>query len=181
MGPPALLTNLSQLRRCAERQPPTIHPFRILANVIDANLAGKVLLLRDGSGTEFLRLDVPDRQIEPGATVCLEGSGCGVKPKSFGLELVPGLVADDDGIHSMLEKSGTVFLREGANPITVQWFNRTRDFGLSVEYEGPGLPRQPVRVPLFRQSALTLLPEAPILPLDLTIAVTKAPGHTSRI
>lgn len=144
MGPPALLTNLSQLRRCAERQPPTIHPFRILANVIDANLAGKVLLLRDGSGTEFLRLDVPDRQIEPGATVCLEGSGCGVKPKSFGLELVPGLVADDDGIHSMLEKSGTVFLREGANPITVQWFNRTRDFGLSVEYEGPGLPRQPV-------------------------------------
>src|SRR5208282_1848328 len=37
------------------------------------------------------------------------------------------------------------FLHAGVEPITVQWFNHLADFGLDVEYEGPGLPRQ--RIP----------------------------------
>ena len=33
------------------------------------------------------------------------------------------MVVDNDGLHDMNLKSGKVFLRAGANPIAVQWFN----------------------------------------------------------
>lgn len=144
-SPPALLTNLFELRRSAGQRPSVLHPFRIVADVLDVDSASGVLALRDSSGGEFIHLHLQGRTIEPGATVCLEGKGCGVMPKGFGLAIVPGMVVDNDGIHAMTLESGTVFLHAGLNPIAVQWFNHTGDFGLSVEYQGPGLPRQ--RIP----------------------------------
>jgi signal transduction histidine kinase len=151
---PEWLTNLFQLRRCADQAPAVVHPFRIVADVLDADSASGVLVLRDLSGVEFIQLDLQGRAIEPGATVCLEGKGCGLKPKSFGLAVVPGMVVDNDGLHGMTVTSGTAFLHAGVNPITVQWFNRAGDFGLSVEYAGPGLPRQ--RIPSFFLSRANL-------------------------
>ncbi|MGA2542386.1 MAG: carbohydrate-binding protein [Verrucomicrobiota bacterium] len=142
---PELLTNLFQLRRCANQEPAVVQPFRIVADVCDVDCASGVLVLRDLSGVEFIRLDLQGRTIEPGARVCLEGKGCGFKPKSFGLALVPEMVVDNDGLHAMTVESGAAFLHAGVNPITVQWFNHTGAFGLSVEYEGPGLTRQ--RIP----------------------------------
>jgi len=141
---PALLTNLFQLRLCAGQKPSVLHPFRITADVLDTDSASDVLALRDSSGSEFIQLDLRGRTIEPGATVCLEGMGCGVKPKSFGLAIVPGMVVDNDGVHAMRVESGVVFLRAGLNPIAIQWFNNMGSFGLSVEYQGPGLPRQQI-------------------------------------
>lgn len=140
-----LLTNLFQLRRCAEQKPSVTHPFRIEAEVYDVDSAQGALLLRDSSGVEFIRLDLKSGDIEPGATLCLEGKGCGVKPSSFGLAVVPGVAVDNDGIHAMKLESGTAFLQAGVNPIRVEWFNGPGDLGLTVEYEGPGLPRQ--RIP----------------------------------
>jgi len=142
---PELLTNLFQLRRCAEQQPAFVHPIRIVAEVYDMDRAHGVLLARDASGVEFIRLDLKDRALEPGATVCLEAKGCGVKPSSFGLAVVPGMAVDNDGIHPMKVESGTVFLQAGANPIRVAWFNGPGELGLTLEYEGPDLPRQ--RIP----------------------------------
>jgi signal transduction histidine kinase len=140
-----LLTNLFQLRRCAEQQPAFVHPIRIVAEVYDVDCARGALLLRDSSGVEFIRLDFKDRALEPGATVCLEAKGCGVKLSSFGLAVVPGMAVDNDGIHAMKVESGTVFLQTGANPIRVAWFNGPGELGLTLEYEGPDLPRQ--RIP----------------------------------
>jgi signal transduction histidine kinase len=139
------LTNLFQLRRSAEQQPTAAHPFRIMAAVCDVDSANGVLVLRDSSGVEFIRLDLQGRTIKPGATVFLEGKGCGLKPRSFGLAIVPGMAVDNDGIHSMKVESGTVFLHAGVNPIRVAWFNGPGELGLTLEYEGPGLPRQ--RIP----------------------------------
>lgn len=142
--PPVLLTNLLQLRHVAEQTPLVVHPFRIVADVIDVDAASSVLALRDASGAEFIRMDLRNRGVEPGATVCLEGRGCAVKLDRFGLEVVPGLVVECDGIHPITTESGTTFLHAGKNPITVQWFNQFGAFGLNVEYEGPGLPRQQI-------------------------------------
>ena len=142
---PTLLTNLVQLRRCAEQKPFDLHPFRIVADVLDADAAGGVLALHDSTGSEFIQLDLPGRKIEPGSTVCLEGQGCGVKLKGFGLAIVPGMVVDNDGHHAMTLASGRVFLHAGVNPITVQWFNGEGNFGLTVEFQGPGLTRR--RIP----------------------------------
>jgi signal transduction histidine kinase len=144
-APPELLTNLFQLRHAANLEPAVVLPFRIVADVWDVDSASGVLVLHDPSGVEFIRLALQGRAIEPGATVCLEGRGCGLKRKSFGLVVVPRMVVDNDGIHGMTTASGTTRLRTGVNPITVQWFNRNGDSGLSVEYRGPGLRRQ--RIP----------------------------------
>ena len=64
---------------------------------------------------------------------------------------VLGPVVDDDGIHTMIEKSGAVYLQAGRRPIRVDWFNGVEKYGLEVDYQGPALPRQ--RIPdsvLFR-------------------------------
>lgn len=142
--PPELLTNLFQLRCCANQDPAVVHPFRIVADVVDVDPAGGVLVLRDSSGVEFVQLDMQGRTFIPGTTVRLEGQGYAVTLKGFGLALVPGLVVDNDGVHPTIVKIGTTFLHAGLNPITVQWFNRTGDFSLNVEYEGPNLPRQSI-------------------------------------
>ena len=176
-----LLTNLFQLRGCAGQEPAVVHPFRIVAEVCDVDSASGVLVLRDPSGVEFIRLDLQGRTIEPGATVCLEGKGCGVKPKSFGLAVVPGMVVDNDGLHGITVESGAAFLHAGVNPITVQWFNRTGDFGLSVEYEGPGLPRQRIPGSVLSRANTNPATGTAKFPPDSIIGVTKAPGDTCRI
>ncbi len=121
-----------------------VHPFRIVAEVLDADAGGGVLVLRDASGVEFVGLDFRGQKIGPGDKVCLEGTGCGVKPKGFGLAIIPGMVVDNDGLHAMAVASGEVFLHPGTTPISAQWFNRIDNSGLNLEYQGPGLPRQPV-------------------------------------
>jgi signal transduction histidine kinase len=142
---PTLITNLFQLRLIAEQKPLSVHPFRIEAEVYDVDSGNGVLGLHDASGVEFVQLDLRGKRIEPGFKICLEGSGCGVQPRGFGLVIIPGIVVNNDGIHGMTTESGEVFLNPGNNPITVHWFNRMGDFGLNVEYKGPGLPRQ--RIP----------------------------------
>jgi signal transduction histidine kinase len=89
---PELLTNLFQLREEAEHERLVVHPFRIVADVMDADSKTGVLLLRDASGVEFIRGDFGAQDIEPGATVCLEGTGNALKVKSFGLSVAPGMV-----------------------------------------------------------------------------------------
>ncbi len=141
---PDLLTNLFQFRRIADRKPTIIHPFRIIAEVCDADSASGTLALRDESGIEFIQLDLRGQKVEPGATVCLEGTGFAVARRNFGLDLVPARVIDNDGFHPVNLESGTVFLRAGLNPITLQWFNGSGAFGLNVGYAGPNLRRQSI-------------------------------------
>jgi len=53
-------------------------------------------------------------------------------------------IVENDGLHSMSEKSGSIYLKAGRHPIRVEWFNRTDKYGLEVTYEGPDLPRQKI-------------------------------------
>jgi signal transduction histidine kinase len=142
--PPELLTNLLQLRMSADQTPSVVHPFRIVADVMDADSARGVLVLRDTSSVEFVRVDFRNRDVEPGATVCLEARGCAVKLNGFGLKVVHGMVVNNDGIHPVIAESGMTFLHAGKNPITVKWFNLFGLLGLNVEYEGPNVPRQQI-------------------------------------
>ena len=145
-GPgPELLTNLFQLRRCAEQNPITIHPFHVVADVLDVDVTKGVVTLSDNSGVEFVRVNLGRGDIEPGDTVSLEGRGCGVKLERFGLAIAPGLLIENDGIHPVTEESGRVFLASGTNRIRLEWFQWFGELGLKLEYEGPGVPRQ--RIP----------------------------------
>ena len=141
---PLVLTNLLQLRHWASHELTNVHPFRIVADVFDADLANGVLALRDSSGVEFISGDFRDSGIRPGATISLEGDDCAVRLKSFGLALAPGLLLVNEGATGQKPESSTVFLHAGRNPLNVQWFNHLGRASLNVEYEGPGLQRQPI-------------------------------------
>jgi signal transduction histidine kinase len=145
-GPPTpqLLTNLFQLRQQGDQAIRMLHPFRVVAEVIAADVARGVLVVRDHSGTEFIRLGFTNREVAAGATVILEGWGCAMKREGFGLAVGPGLVVDNDGIHAATVVSGQAFLDAGMIPIRLEWFNRLGELGLGVEYEGPNLPRQKI-------------------------------------
>ncbi|MEM9416722.1 MAG: PA14 domain-containing protein, partial [Planctomycetota bacterium] len=52
------------------------------------------------------------------------------------------LVANNDGLHGMVEASGQVGLRAGYHPIRVEYFNATGGKGLEVHWAGPGIEKQ---------------------------------------
>jgi cytochrome c2 len=54
------------------------------------------------------------------------------------------LVVNNDGIHPPQLKSGKITLAKGMRKLTVSVFNAGGGFELGVEFEGPGLERQPL-------------------------------------
>ena len=54
------------------------------------------------------------------------------------------LVVNNDGLHGMVEKSGSVNLPAGAHPIVVTYFDNGGGDGLSVAWEGPGIKKQAI-------------------------------------
>ena len=61
------------------------------------------------------------------------------------LHLDGDLVIDNDGLHGSIERTRQVPLKAGWHPIRVEWFNATGGLDLSLEIEGPGIPRRPLR------------------------------------
>ena len=53
-------------------------------------------------------------------------------------------VIDNDGEHSLLTKSGNIALEVGMHSIAVRYFQSGAAKGLSLEYQGPGIPKQPI-------------------------------------
>ena len=51
---------------------------------------------------------------------------------------------DNDGLHGMVEKSGTVELQAGLHDVLVTYFDNGGGDGLGFDWSGPGLARQPV-------------------------------------
>ncbi|MDB5173692.1 MAG: hypothetical protein JWN51_2465, partial [Phycisphaerales bacterium] len=60
------------------------------------------------------------------------------------LYLGKNLVVQNDGVHPAEEKSGTIDLQEGDQPITVTYFQGGGEAELKVEWEGPDLARQEI-------------------------------------
>lgn len=68
-------------------------------------------------------------------------------------------VIDNDGLHAHTVKSAAVKLEAGAHPLRVDFFQADGDLSLDLEYEGPGVSRQPatgaVALTAERQTAET--------------------------
>lgn len=62
---------------------------------------------------------------------------------------------DVDGVHPYQQKSGRMELTAGAHPVSVDYFQGGGEWVLTVEWEGPGTPRQAL------DGAVTLSPEPP--------------------
>jgi hypothetical protein len=53
-------------------------------------------------------------------------------------------VVNNDGLHSMRERHGTIALAAGAHEFTVRFFERSENHGLIVSWRGPGVPAKTV-------------------------------------
>jgi len=52
------------------------------------------------------------------------------------------LIADNDGGHGAIQRSGTVELEQGLAHIEVEYFNEAGGYWLDTYYKGPGIPKQ---------------------------------------
>jgi signal transduction histidine kinase len=152
--PPAVITNIQQLRAFGSQNPRTSYFIRLEGVVWWANADQDRLVLRDDTGAAQLEVELQNHTVRLGQRIRLEGNGT-IARRGAGFRIgVKGPVVDNNGVHPMIEKSGAVHLKAGLHPIRVNWFNGVDRSGLEVDYEGPGLPRQ--RIPnsaLFRMPA----------------------------
>lgn len=138
------ITNVHQIRLHAAQLPAAVYYIRLDGEVLWVDAMEGELLLKDGSGTEELDLDLHGEPLAAGQMVHLEGYAT-ITATGAGFRVgVKGPVVDNDGVHDMLEKSGSVYLKAGRNPLRVEWFNGVEKYGLKVEYQGPNLPRQEI-------------------------------------
>lgn len=69
------------------------------------------------------------------------------------------LLVDNDGLHGIIEKSGTIGLKAGKHAISVGYFQQDWDGVLQVRYSGPNITKQLIpATSLFRDNPVNLLP-----------------------
>ncbi|HTQ51673.1 MAG TPA: PA14 domain-containing protein, partial [Candidatus Acidoferrales bacterium] len=145
------VTNVVQLSQLSSQNPGTAYLISLGGKILWANSAEGKFVLREKSGAEELEMDLQGQLLQPGELIRLEGKTT-IATRGAGFQLgTMGPVVDDDGTHTMTEKSGAVYLTAGRHPLCVDWFNGLYDYGLKIDYDGPALPRQ--RIPdsaLFR-------------------------------
>jgi signal transduction histidine kinase len=143
-GENARVASVAQLRMAAMGNSATNYTVQLEGAVWWADTARHRLILADDSGVAELEAEWNGAAPEAGQRVRLEGSGAITRHgEDFRIGCV-GAVVDNDGVHALTEKSGTVYLHAGFNPIRLDWFNQVEGFGLEVQYAGPGLPRQTI-------------------------------------
>src|SRR5262245_26510365 len=144
-GAPVIqVTNIQQVRSLASQSPNAGYVIRLEGDVWWANTAAGIFVLKDGSGAAKLEMDLQARPVEPGTRVQLEGKGTITKTDGGFRIGARGSVVNNDGVHAMIEKSGSVYLKAGRNPIRVDWFNGGYQYGLEVERQGPEMPGQKI-------------------------------------
>lgn len=61
------------------------------------------------------------------------------------------VIVNNDGVHGMIERSGSVALRAGLHPLRVEFFEASGGAGLILRIAGPGLSRQIVPPAMLRR------------------------------
>jgi predicted alpha/beta superfamily hydrolase len=58
-------------------------------------------------------------------------------------------VVSNDGLHAMIEKSGKVYLEKGLHRVAIPFFQKDGGFGLNLEYDTEGQPKQIIPQSVF--------------------------------
>jgi signal transduction histidine kinase len=140
-------TNAAQLRPLIAGAERTGVFVDLAGEVLWVGAARDQLVLQTEMGALRVKMDLgSESKLGPGQRVQLTGYGLA------GQGFLDEALVDNDGLHSMAEQSGTIYLKTGLHALRAEWFNGRADFAFSVEYAGPHLTRQPIpdRV-LFRR------------------------------
>jgi signal transduction histidine kinase len=136
----ATLTNALQVRQLASRREVSGCSVRLEGIVLWVSPTRDRLMLQDASGGTVVKSDLSrERLLTTGQRVRIEGNCL-----AGGGEITFGAVVDNDGSHSVTERSGEVFLSAGLHPIRVEWFNGSGPFALEVEWMVPEMAREHV-------------------------------------
>jgi signal transduction histidine kinase len=136
----SMITNALQLRRLAASEKFLSCQIRLEGWAVWVSSARDQFIFQDDSGATILNFDFHDHpSLNAGQKVrlqanCLVGRG----------QAICTALIDNDGDHSIREKSGSIFLSKGKHPIRVEWFNDLGTYALAVEWAGPGILRQPI-------------------------------------
>lgn len=137
-----VITTIQELQQASVAEHGNLGLIRLEGTVLFTNPTRNLLALHDESGAALLEVESEGQTITAGAKVLLQGQ-CRTDGTQFSLQ--PIKVVNNDGLHAMEEKSGTVFLEAGRHPFSLTWFDGMGESGLEVYYQGPGLRRQ--RIP----------------------------------
>ncbi|MGA2749456.1 MAG: ATP-binding protein [Verrucomicrobiota bacterium] len=144
-----LAWNVAELRRMGAGGQHAGCVADVRGQALATSPSGRFLAFKDDTGVTLLEMEPPGRAVEAGRRVHIEGN-CMVEGARAIFRSPP--LVDNNDIHTMVEKSGSIYLTPGRHALRLDWFNQEYPYGLEVYYEGPGLPRQ--RIPdsaLFRQ------------------------------
>ena len=137
----SLGTNVDELRRMGA----TGQHLRCVAYlrglVLATSPSQKAFVFQDEGGIALLEKKTREPLVAPGQEIVLQAN-CLVEGDRVLLCDPP--VVDNNDMHNMLERSGTVYLSAGRHPFRLGWFNREYPYGLEVYYQGPGLPRMKI-------------------------------------
>lgn len=136
--------SLVELQNLAATNTSTIASFSLTGLVCAAQSESRLVALQDRSGTVLLKLPQLDASVHAGDWLVVGATNAIVQRTPFGLEIGTSPLAEIDGIHKALSRSGSVYLEAGFKPIRVEWFNGSGAATLDLEWAGTGLPRQPV-------------------------------------
>ncbi len=95
-------------------------------------------VFQDGSGAVEVQMNLGDLPVNAGQSVLLSGEAL-VGGARFGLR--SGVIVENDGLHSVTERSGKIYLPKGRYPISVGWFNAQGEGILEVTCEGATLAK----------------------------------------
>lgn len=142
LPPNPAITNLTQVRDWMWRPVETNLPVALNGEVVGVFTGLSLVILHDESGNAGIRLDLQRFPwLKPHQLIRVEGLA------HFGggqASLLPPLLLDNDGLHPPVEVSGPIFLTPGRHPFRLNFFQLGGDFALKLEYDGPGIPRQPL-------------------------------------
>lgn len=143
-GEDSVVTHLSQLREISLVNLKCVANLDLSGLVCEADAQNNFIILQDASGTELLGLDFGDIPLHAGQWVRITGNRCEITRRRTGLGLRRLPLVDNDGQHSVQEKSATVRLSPGRYPMAVEWFNAGGAAKLAVNFSGPGFGRRQI-------------------------------------
>jgi signal transduction histidine kinase len=103
--PPAVLTNIAQLRSFSLQESGASHPFRLEGSLWWVSPDRGKMVLHDTSGAVELEFDLPVHPVQPGQRVRLEGSGT-VNRRGANIRIGPSAPAGSPDMSLRLEVTG---------------------------------------------------------------------------
>jgi signal transduction histidine kinase len=141
------ITNIAQLTRALSTEQRLYRSLRLEAVVCSASKSGRgVVVAQDGTGVELLQLGRQTEEIVPGEKIRIEGTRLLLRKRDLGTQLSAAPIIDNDGLHAWRVLDGDVVLKGGRVPLELDWFNCTRNFGLSVLWQPTNAPPQTIPI-----------------------------------